>query len=69
MGSEWVTKAKMARKSAWHSSTVQPIPGLSMLRRFAVAVGIPVAELLKEESKKKMLNVASSGLKGIKSNP
>jgi len=42
-----------ARKSAWQFIKKTGDPRLSMLRRFAKAMGIPLEELLAEEKKKK----------------
>jgi transcriptional regulator with XRE-family HTH domain len=41
-----------ARKSAWQFLTKTADPRLSMLRKFAAAVGVPVTELFIEENKK-----------------
>ena len=38
----------MARKSAWQFLNKTADPRLSMLRRFAGAVGVPLAELVDE---------------------
>jgi transcriptional regulator with XRE-family HTH domain len=43
----------MARKSAWQFLNKTADPRLSMLRRFAVAVGVPVSELVTEKKKMK----------------
>jgi len=42
----------VARKSAWQFLNKTADPRLSMLRKFAQAVGVPVAELFTEEKKK-----------------
>jgi transcriptional regulator with XRE-family HTH domain len=42
----------VARKSAWQFLHKTCDPRLSMLRKFAQAVGVPVAALLAEEKKK-----------------
>jgi len=41
-----------ARKSAWQFIKKTDDPRISMLRRFAQAIGVPVAELLAEEKQK-----------------
>ena len=41
----------VARKSAWQFLNRTADPRLSMLRKFAEAIGVPVASLLAEEKK------------------
>jgi len=41
----------MARKASWQFLNKTADPRLSMLRRFAQAIGIPVAELLYDEKR------------------
>lgn len=43
---------EVARKSAWQFLNKTADPRLSMLRKFAEAVGVPVAELLTEPFKR-----------------
>jgi transcriptional regulator with XRE-family HTH domain len=42
-----------ARQSAWQFLSKTADPRLSMLRKFAAAVGVSVAELVAEENKRK----------------
>jgi transcriptional regulator with XRE-family HTH domain len=41
-----------ARKSAWQFLNKTADPRLSMLRKFALAVGVPITELFPQEKKK-----------------
>lgn len=43
--------APVARKSAWQFLNKTADPRLSMLRRFAAAVGVPISELLFDSKK------------------
>jgi transcriptional regulator with XRE-family HTH domain len=43
------------RASAWQFLNRTNDPRLSMLRKFAAAVGVPIAELFTEETRKKMV--------------
>jgi transcriptional regulator with XRE-family HTH domain len=45
--------AEVARQSAWQFLSKTADPRVSMLRRFAVAVGIPIADLFAEPPEKK----------------
>jgi transcriptional regulator with XRE-family HTH domain len=47
LGERMEYEAKMARISAWQFLNKTSDPRLSMLRRFAEAVGIPVDDLVK----------------------
>ena len=49
-----------ARKSAWQFLNKTTDPRLSMLRKFALAVGVPLAELLTEAKKVKSKGVEGS---------
>lgn len=49
LGQKMGYKGDTARKSAWQFLTSTRDPRLSMLRRFAVAVGVPLVELFDEK--------------------
>ena len=53
LGQRMGYEGDVARKSAWQFLNKTADPRLSMLRRFAAAVGVPLAELLAEGEKKK----------------
>lgn len=52
LGQKMGYEGDAARKSAWQFLNKTADPRLSMLRRFAQAVGVPVAELFIEEKRK-----------------
>lgn len=55
LGTKMGYEGDVARKSAWQFLNKTADPRLSMVRRFAEAVGVPVAELLNEQKKGKKM--------------
>lgn len=53
LGTKMGYETGRARKSAWQFLNKTADPRLSMVRRFAAAVGIPLSELIVELPKKK----------------
>jgi len=53
LGRQMGYEGDVARKSTWQFLNKTADPRLSMLRRFAAAVGLPVSDLLTEPKKKR----------------